>query len=43
MKIRIYFEPRDIWLGVFWDRRPELNVWVCLLPMLPIHVRFGKQ
>jgi hypothetical protein len=25
MKISIKFEPRDIWIGVFWDRSYELN------------------
>ena len=21
MKISLYFEPRDLWVGLFWDRR----------------------
>ena len=27
------FEPRDIWVGVFWDRRDD-GVWlyICLVP-----------
>lgn len=37
MKVQIFFEPRDLWLGLFWTRRPdELRVYVCLVPMLPI-------
>jgi hypothetical protein len=46
-RIRAFFEPRDIWVGVFWDRpvsygdggQPlvrHLKIYVCLLPCLPI-------
>lgn len=45
MKARIKFEPRDLWVGVYWDRRhhpPELDVYVCLVPCFPLHVRFRR-
>lgn len=33
------FEPRDLWLGLFWDRRPSgTHFYVCPLPMLVFHV-----
>lgn len=42
--VRLEFKPADCWIGVFWDRKPnyttrhfERHVWVCVLPMLPIH------
>ncbi len=50
-----YREPRDVWLGVFWDHdeakitRPDwsgvdyyerLTLYVCLLPCLPIRLRW---
>lgn len=43
-KLSIKFEPRDIWVGVFWDKKPKsvhekLRLWdvyVCLIPLLPI-------
>jgi hypothetical protein len=35
---RIEFKPADIWIGVYWERRPWLHLWVCLLPMVPIHL-----
>lgn len=46
-KVRAFFEPRDAWVGVFWDRpvsygdqgQPliqHLKVYVCLLPFLPV-------
>lgn len=38
MKIRIKFELRDIWVGVFWDKRPDgLHVYVCPVPLIVIH------
>jgi hypothetical protein len=44
--VSAYVEPRDVWVGVFWDRdvdtyeRTWLTVYVCLLPCLP--VRFQR-
>ena len=33
------FEPRDIWVGVYWKRYPAaLEVYVCLLPIVPIRL-----
>jgi hypothetical protein len=32
------FEPRDAWVGLFWDRRVDgLHVYVCLVPFLVLH------
>lgn len=48
MRIAIEFEPRDLWIGVYWKRRrvlvagcktaDDLHVWVCLVPCFPIHI-----
>jgi hypothetical protein len=46
-KVTTFFERRDAWIGVFWDRpvsygdqgQPlvrHLKVYVCLLPFLPV-------
>jgi len=45
----IKFEPRDIWIGVFWDEvdrdwrwehaKRAWDVYVCLLPCLPLKFR----
>lgn len=46
MKLTARFEPRDIWVGLFWDRRqdyteggPVLHVYVCPIPCVVIHWR----
>lgn len=41
---RFEFEPRDLWLGVYWNWQvlplaDVLDVYVCLLPTLPIRFR----
>lgn len=40
---RFEFKPQDCWIGVFWkktrgDYVHRLDIWVCLLPMLPFHL-----
>ncbi len=51
MRIRIYFEPRDLWVGVYWNvertsfdnsrvRCREWSVYICLLPCFPIRLRW---
>jgi hypothetical protein len=34
----IKFDPRDVWIGWFWDRRKEgTDHYVCIVPMVVIH------
>ena len=40
--IELKFVPQDIWVGVYWKRDvfyedAAWDVYVCLVPMLPIH------
>lgn len=49
LKARIEFEPRDLWIGVYWDRKKigtlsQLNLYICIVPVFPIHLTyiFGK-
>ncbi len=44
LKAQIEFKLADMWIGVYWARKDGyLDVWVCLLPCLPIHIRtFGE-
>jgi hypothetical protein len=37
------FEPRDLWIGAYWDTYHEagkkmLDVYICIIPMLPIQI-----
>ena len=33
------WKPQDLWVGVFWKRIGNaVDVWVCLLPCVPLHV-----
>ena len=51
LPIRIEFKPQDCWIGVYWKKEFILeeknwwrcNAWICLLPMLPIHIWFGNS
>lgn len=42
--ISLDWEPRDAWVGVYWDHDQSGTVWsrdvyVCLVPFLPLHVQ----
>jgi hypothetical protein len=55
MKAEIDFNPQDLWIGCFWRKHPKpnkiylgglrisLELWICLIPTLPIHLMFGKR
>ena len=39
---RFEWKPQDCWIGFFWKKQEgafanRLDVWVCILPMLPFH------
>ncbi len=37
LAVRILFEPRDLWVGLYWDKRDDgLYLYVCIIPMLPL-------
>jgi len=47
--IRLEFKLADLWIGAFWtidrfegdESEPSaatLHMWICLIPMLPIHI-----
>lgn len=38
MTITVKFEPRDAWVGAYWDKRRDgFHLFVCPLPMVVIH------
>jgi hypothetical protein len=49
--VRIFFEPRDIWIGVYWNFMPKTkgafishrDIYVCLIPCLPIQFMYRIQ
>lgn len=53
MKLQLEFKPQDLWVGAYWRRalleRPlkgwfyRYDLWVCLLPCLPIHLTWEEQ
>lgn len=45
VKVKIYFEPRDLWIGVYWDRKGSIltHVYVCLVPCLPIRFTWRHE
>jgi hypothetical protein len=53
IKAKVEFDPRDLWLGLYWKRklhlvaglrtRVDLHVYLTLIPCFPIHfVLSGK-
>lgn len=36
--ISIKFEPRDLWIGVFWTFDDCLKIYICIVPTLPIRI-----
>jgi hypothetical protein len=46
ISVRLLFEPRDLWVGAYWNRqreRCEWMVYVCLIPCLPIRIHFSRS
>lgn len=48
--VRLEAKPADLWMGAFWSsttgptgRWAILDVWVCLVPMLPVHLFFNRK
>lgn len=39
MRLTVKFEPRDLWVGLYWDRRADgLHFFICPVPTLALHI-----
>lgn len=37
LTVRTYFEPRDLWVGLYWDRKADgLYMYFCPFPTLVV-------
>ena len=44
VKIKIKFEKRDCWMGVFWNQTwAENKLYVCLIPCFPIIFTWNRS
>lgn len=39
MRVRLEWKLQDLWIGAYWQPG---NLWICLLPCVPIHVSWGQ-
>lgn len=47
VNVRFLFEPRDLWVGVYWTtdpwpKGPIVRVYLCLVPMLVIRFSWWR-
>lgn len=44
LKAQFQFEPRDLWIGLFW-RQTEMSwhFYICIVPLLPLHITFMRK
>lgn len=48
VRVSLEREPRDVWWGVYWDKEARAlhsvcHVYLCIVPMLPIHLQFLRN
>lgn len=53
MNLHLQFEPRDLWIGVYWEKRDRLimidgreriiTFYVCLIPCFPIVIEISHS
>jgi hypothetical protein len=52
-RVQLRREPRDLWIGVYWDRPSPLDmgwgfelrtlfIYVCLIPCLPLKITLSR-
>lgn len=44
LSLSLCFEPRDMWIGLYWTKGwKEWFAWLCLIPCLPLRIHFHKS
>lgn len=44
LRVALEFKAADLWVGAYWARSGgATHVWVCLVPMLPVHVEWRSE
>ncbi len=39
IKAQFQWEPRDLWVGLFWRRTDiALHLYICIVPLVPLHI-----
>lgn len=44
LHLSIHFDPRDLWIGMFWDHDlGDTDVYICPIPCVVLHVLWQKN
>lgn len=49
IRMGIKFEPRDLWIGIYWDTSNEadhfqhLKIYICIVPLFPIWISIYRH
>ena len=45
LSISLKWEPRDMWIGLFWCRKFYMHwfAWIVLIPCLPIRIHYQRS
>ncbi len=43
LKVQVEWEPRDVWIGLFWHKTVlAVHLYICLIPLMPLHVMWAR-